>query len=565
MTKRVARGRQRDERGIVIVYFAMTLVVLLLMSGFAVDLGGWYKRSQEIQRAADAAALAGVVYMPGDFATADAVARKTATANGFTDCACATGIHVSVAPDTESPRRLAVTIKDDRIPQYFTKVALNSVTEQRAAKAEYTQPIPMGSPENSLGTGPLTCGAPDNTCKNGPAGFWLAVDGFCTSKEDGDRYLAYYDSNRQGPPIGRVDCQLPNGVPTESPGNGEQHSSEYKKSGYFYDFDLPGTNNVTTANYKIEIYDASFVNGGLAGDGIANNTACPAGAVQPCPPNAPTVTTYWRLYKPDSTPLDHTDDVEVAPGISGAPCTPTDQSNPNDGCPAGVFASGDVAWQGWNALKTITAGSVSGTYRLQIFTKYAEADSYATNAFALRVDSNPTFKGCTTIGAGTCAMVHGEDAMSIFVNSPVAGGKADFYLAQINDSSDRGKVLTVSIFDAGDSGVTKIRLIDNKGKYLDTLNPSNTWATADAWPIQYSGTGCLCDLATTVTPLDANHSGTAKYSDRVVQFKYTIPAGQDITAQEGWWKLEYTASGSSVLDRTTWSVSLSGNPVHLVS
>ena len=49
---------------------------------FAVDIGGWYSRGAQIQRAADAAALSGVVWMP-DFPTAAAAALATAARNGF--------------------------------------------------------------------------------------------------------------------------------------------------------------------------------------------------------------------------------------------------------------------------------------------------------------------------------------------------------------------------------------------------------------------------------------------------------------------------------------------------
>ena len=69
-----------DQRGLVIVYFAMLLTVLMISSAFVVDLGAWYTRAEEIQRTADAAALAGVAYMPGDFTAAKAAALATAAA-----------------------------------------------------------------------------------------------------------------------------------------------------------------------------------------------------------------------------------------------------------------------------------------------------------------------------------------------------------------------------------------------------------------------------------------------------------------------------------------------------
>jgi hypothetical protein len=31
-----------------------------------------------------------------------------------------------------------------------------------------------------------------------------------------------------------------------------------------------------------------------------------------------------------------------------------------------------------------------------------------------------------------------------------------------------------------------------------------------------------------------------------------------------WWKIRYAVSGSTVTDRTTWSATINGAPVHLV-
>ena len=48
---------------------ALLLVPLLAFAGLAVDVGGWYARGTQLQRAADAAALAGAALMP-DFPAA---------------------------------------------------------------------------------------------------------------------------------------------------------------------------------------------------------------------------------------------------------------------------------------------------------------------------------------------------------------------------------------------------------------------------------------------------------------------------------------------------------------
>ena len=58
------RLRAREQRGYAVILTSLVLVPLLGFTGFAVDVGAWYARASSIQRAADAAALAGVVWQP---------------------------------------------------------------------------------------------------------------------------------------------------------------------------------------------------------------------------------------------------------------------------------------------------------------------------------------------------------------------------------------------------------------------------------------------------------------------------------------------------------------------
>ena len=56
--------RGKGEQGFILATTAMLFIVLLAFAGFTVDVGAWYARGAELQRVADAAALAGVVWMP---------------------------------------------------------------------------------------------------------------------------------------------------------------------------------------------------------------------------------------------------------------------------------------------------------------------------------------------------------------------------------------------------------------------------------------------------------------------------------------------------------------------
>src|SRR4051794_35852022 len=80
------RGAHRDESGLVVVWTAMLMVVILGFTAWAVDFGNWKDRSTRLQKAADAAALAGVVFMPENVNNlAFTTARTIAAKNGYTD------------------------------------------------------------------------------------------------------------------------------------------------------------------------------------------------------------------------------------------------------------------------------------------------------------------------------------------------------------------------------------------------------------------------------------------------------------------------------------------------
>ena len=187
--REVSRPDDKRDLGVVLVWFAFLLTAMLAMAAFAVDLGGWYFQSSELQKASDAAALAGVPYMPGDFPQAKSVALTTAKANGFDPNN--PRYVVTVSPDP-NPHRLDVSIKDTRVPVYFGKIFTNAITETRRSVAEYNLPIPLGSPENSFGTGSIALG------QGGPSNIWAAVNGFCTAQEQGDLLLSRYDASLPG-------------------------------------------------------------------------------------------------------------------------------------------------------------------------------------------------------------------------------------------------------------------------------------------------------------------------------------------------------------------------------
>ena len=81
--------------------------LLFAILALVIDVGNIWNNSLHVQLAAEAAALAGVPYMPGDFTTASSLAVAEA---GGTASRPSTGATVTPAINTESNRRLDVTV-----------------------------------------------------------------------------------------------------------------------------------------------------------------------------------------------------------------------------------------------------------------------------------------------------------------------------------------------------------------------------------------------------------------------------------------------------------------------
>jgi hypothetical protein len=133
----------------VLVIFAMTIFVFIGLCAVVVDVAWYWANNLRIQRAADAAALAGVVHLPGDVPTAISVARAEATKNGYTQGV--NGFTVTPTQDPSNPRRLRVMIAGP-VGTYFAHVlGVNEFPAVRRSRAEFVLPVPMGSPEAYYG------------------------------------------------------------------------------------------------------------------------------------------------------------------------------------------------------------------------------------------------------------------------------------------------------------------------------------------------------------------------------------------------------------------------------
>ncbi len=258
-------SRRGAAQGQIMILFALTLVVVVGAMALAVDLTRLRAEAENAQRAANAAALAGVVFMPNYIDTAQRRAIEEATKNGFQN-----GTNgVSVSPQTVPgyPGQLQVTVSEPVSFIFAPLLGLTNRSISRSAKAEYYQPLQIGGPDHVLGYAPFP-----TTLVNPAAaeGFYLENKGQFEVKNSGDAYSPLFESfktsisqpNVWTPPGGAdIPVPPPNNNPcaitsnqcaftannTHTTGNADNVSNGF--NGYDYIIDNPVTN--TTVLIKL--------------------------------------------------------------------------------------------------------------------------------------------------------------------------------------------------------------------------------------------------------------------------------------------------------------------------
>jgi Flp pilus assembly protein TadG len=520
---------RREQRGQTLVIVALMLIPLLGFTGLVSDVAWYEVNLMRIQRAADAAALAGVVYLPGNVAGAQNAAQQEATKNGYTNGAG--GVTVTATPEALNNRILAVTVTAPVRSWFARLLGVTQFNARRNARAEFVLPVPMGSPEDYYGinvvcrntdTSPICPRVPSATGVGtlAPLGFFGGIESRGAERQNGDAYSTYYNNR-----------------PTLNAG--------FDPNGYQYIVEFgPGT-----VNGSVWLYDPMFCATGLgttsgrrlgAGDNWFNN-----GGIG--------VTTVYNLLDMNGTPYDLTDDTLIA--TSGALFAnsnavdkgPLYRGNQNYGAYNG---SGSVDCQSspyHNNWWRLATGLSEGQYRLQATTNSGSLSEDAINAFGIQA----------TASSGPSARVYGQSRMEAFI---VINNTSVFYLAQI-EAAHAGKVLEIKLFDPGDISDTifKIRLPTTTG----FVYPQFT----------FSATGSACGAPTsggpTTTLRTSDAEGCRYYNNEWVTISVPIPATYTAPTPPGepgpgWWKIEYGTLGTGQ-DITTWEVNIRGNPVHLIT
>ena len=603
LKRRLEVARLRGDRGAVAVMASMMLVPVILGSAaIAVDMSNWYYLGQRLQVAADAAALAGSVYMPSDFAAATSHARDVSKRNGFEHNPADANVteRVNVVPETgEKASELRVTVTAATKNFFGWAIGDETQTMSRTAVAEYRGPVLMGSPCNLFGNEPngsvtsqssttpvvtranYASAASDPSCSTTPQ-LWANIGGKGADKVWGDRYSARSCAG------GETNCS-------------GSTNTEYNPLGHFYKLSV----KEAVSSISVEIYDPVMVD--VTASSQCDSTSLPnpwttnnpnpftqqsgdaaarytRGATAYCPGDqmyggsagTGTITTFAvRDPQSSGSPLN-------APVRTG--CTQQYRgwdadSNVTNYLTTRLTSSNgayevDLArgFRQWSRLCTITNPAV-GDYFIQVRTNLP---SGATSQTALNSTTSDTLSwdgqnrfAMRAVVTGTASNVSlaGYGAMSIYANNPSTD--ANFYLSRVNAAS-AGMSMDIAFFDVGDvSSPGQITVIPppdaTTGGGPFTLSTCQGLGVVVGSPTTPS-TQTNCRLTNMSSTTDEQSGAPAGYQGRMQTLRVAIPADYscDEDSQFGcWFKVRMQFPGGAN-DATTWATDLVGQPVRLV-
>jgi hypothetical protein len=525
-TEEKAGAERLKEAGQVIAIFALMLVVLLGLIGIAIDVTYAWREELRVQRAADAAALAGVVYLPGNVSGGVTAAQAEAAKNGFTS--------VSAQQAPGNPRQMDVVVRGSSPTFFLRALGWDHFDISRQAHAVYILPVPMGSPDPYYGArGPYKMeDEPDLVPLSGPHGEYMAPRGFWATMLT------------QGAATSSGDAYMPKHLAYPASGTNPQRDTND-----YYDYGIwmpPGS-----SNGHVWIFDPVFV-GTDGRDGAGDYWLSGTNPVS----------SFFRLYDTNNQPYNlgaHTLVADSGPlftnmqfhdpnakGTSGgAVCTVGSSTDPNDPC------TYHNQWYDLSGGSGVLNGGGGGKlYRLRTTTDPGNSSQDSTNAhnqFAIYVSAS-----------GPAPQVYGIGAMETYTQLP-RSTVSEFYLAKIDAQAGAGKTVEIRLWDAGDTnGLTAT---------LQVLQPTaGGWSAASmSWTatnIANTGSPCPSGSGTAIT----TYSGTKQYDGCWLNIRVVLPASYS-APQDGWWKIRYNmGSGTTDMstDLTTWQVDIRGNPVHLI-
>lgn len=557
----------RRDSGVAALLVVIAAVPILVGSAaLGIDLARLLAVGQSLQRTADAAALAGVVYLPADVPGARAEARRVADANADTSQS------VSVEPVPERPSRLQVTVTTTVAHAFAGLLGVPPTAVTRQAIADYAAPLALGSPCNVFGREDMPAaggGAGQQpvgtTACEGVGRFWAGASGPAIDKMFGDAFATNWCVWPTGArPTAECD---PGGAGPNPPGRNLQ----YRPDGatYVVRVSRPGTLHVqvfdpvwgSTGGQCRGVTDPAdqsrLVDPLLGADRVLSNefvdvlpsTTNPRYADVPSPYCTGDDQQPYPYADPSPTALSMTTSFELraagmAPGSIGPAV-----------CPALTSPGVDALTSNYSQILTAGVGGEAGLRVRQMFHRWVAVCPGVTvtpgdysvhvstsagsgnNRFALRAWIDGVDGGVT---------VWARERMQVFSN--ITAGTTLFHLVRL-DSSVAGRVLQISAFDLGDAAQpmrVEVLAPDAQTPIVDCVVSG---ASVD------SGPGCAMTAQYDVT------------NGQWTNFTAPIPASYRCAADTDpaacWVRVRIT-SPADVYDTTTWVARMAGDPVRIV-
>jgi hypothetical protein len=605
--------RLKRQGGQAIVLLALTGTLLIGGVGIAVDLAVGYMYSIAAERAAAAAALSGVVFMPDQFAPASAVpigSRNDATdravdearRNAFDpgDTANAVAVTPMVVPG--HPNQLRVTVSRNA-PVFFMQLfGFSTYRVARTAVAAYLPPISLGQPGSEIGS---------SLGELGRTRFaFMREEGWATDRSQGDAYTP----NPLGGGYGASDDKH---QISYSNGSEPRYANLRDLGGYNYRIDIPTGGSGGT----VQVYNAAFSPDGTGGSAnfcdnnnktVASRT-CSVGGNQwfheddggPFDPNDATRYTAMRytLFRVNNVFIRSTD--QMISQMTVYPIDARNWSQPSNqykvmGGPAngqtfsqlytGTAPSNMLIYHNWVDVATYAGSTDNQLVSLQTFANsYLIGGVLQPGNYRLRVDAldnngnvtngrqtghkayavravNPNLSSC-----GTCA-VSAWDDMSFFTPFDAGpGGSFSMQLFRLTPDY-AGLTVSVDLWDPGDiassNGFVRININDPNGNnvFPGGVNVYNLGVQrSNLGSGNYAVIASAANGNTAASFVAQDTSRGISANSEWIHVEIPVPGNYNPAPGADWWSMQYvTGSGTVAVDTVTVAVGLRGGPLHLL-
>ncbi len=478
---RTAKPKLRSEDGVSLLLTAAALTVMLGMAGFAVDLGWIYLNQTQTQKAAESAALAGVVHMPLPSSVAFNTSEAYNTAMAVSaEAGYQHGVGATVEPKevAGAPTQLQVDVSTE-IDTFFMRLfGVQTIDYTKSATAEQLPPLVLGSDEPYLGNDPD---------RGIDVHFWAAINGECELKSNGDPYAPTNLENFCG------------GGP----------NSEHRDPSFYYAVEIP--DGSAGGSMTVQVYDGDHW-ADNRDDYDGGNIDATGDRVDPSGSND------WRLnftlYEPDQTPNIWTDNDDIA-----------DSNNCTRNFREQTSVTGAI--QAWTTICTVN-NAASGIYVLAVS---VGGGTRAISDFTMRTTYNGAFDAPTNP-----IQLYGLGALSLDMRD--AGATPTFKVAKLEDYYANSNFI-IGLYDVGDVYGSDAWL--RFGGEASTMD-CEVRINGGAWGGDDSPGFAPCELETSGQRFDGDwielrfdvQPGYTCASDCWVTVQYQIDATADVTERTTW-------------------------------